>query len=308
MPQRDIVALDVGGTTMKGARIDANLTIRTLHRWPTPREEGPDVVVAAALSAVDELLQASDDADSIGFVVPGLVDDRSGTAVHADNIGWRNVAFRRILEDRWRLPVGFGHDVRAGGLAERTMGAAFASNDVLFMPIGTGISAAMWVEGRSIDNMLAGEIGHIDVGTGDLCLCGAIGCLETVATGPSIARRYNTLTGSFVSGAKPVTERLAMGDTAAAVVWHDAVDAIAAALAIYVTLLSPGHVVIGGGLSTAGELLLAPLRDALCRRLSWQRMPAITGAALGDNAACLGAGILALRARDAASAGIRTSL
>ncbi len=294
-----IAALDVGGTAMKGALLNPDLTIAAAYRWPTPREEGPDAVVAAVLTAVDELLEASGGTQAVGLVVPGLVDDRAGVARYSENIGWRDVSFRSILEDRSGLPVGFGHDVRAGGLAERTLGAGSGAYDTFFMPIGTGISGAMYVQGRSLDNMFAGEIGHIDVGTGELCVCGSIGCLETIATGPSIARRYNALTGSSISGAKPVVDRLAAGDAAAAAVWQDAVDALASALAIYVTLLSPELVVIGGGLSLAGETLLGPVRDALARKLSWQPMPGIVAAALGDNAACLGAGILALAASGA---------
>jgi predicted NBD/HSP70 family sugar kinase len=68
-----------------------------------------------------------------------------------------------FVSERCGLPVGFGHDVRAGGLAERTMGAAQGCDDVLFMPIGTGVSGAMYVAGRLIENKYAGEIGHIDV-------------------------------------------------------------------------------------------------------------------------------------------------
>ena len=294
-----IAALDVGGTAMKGALLNSDLSIESAFRWPTPREDGPDAVVAAVLAAIDDLLEASDGPQAIGLVVPGLVDDRAGVARYSENIGWRDVSFRSILEQRSGLPIGFGHDVRAGGLAERTLGAGSGAYDTLFMPIGTGISGAMYVQGRSVDNMYAGEIGHIDVGTGESCVCGSIGCLETIATGPSIARRYNALTGSSISGAKPVFERMAEGDPAAAAVWRDAVDALASALATYVTLLAPERVVIGGGLSLAGEALLGPVREALARKLSWQPMPGIVAAALGDNAACLGAGILALAACDA---------
>ena len=296
-----VIALDVGGTAMKGAILNGDNSVKSFHRWPTPREDGPDAVVNAAVAAIDELLERTKDARAVGIVVPGLVDDHTGVALFSENIGWRNVPFRQIVEDRTGLPVGFGHDVRAGGLAERVMGAAVGIDDVLFMPIGTGISGAMYIGGRMVDNKYAGEIGHLDVGSGDLCACGAIGCLETVATGPSIARRYNALTGASVSGAKPVVDRMINGDLVAASVWEDAVEALATALTSYVTLLSPELIVVGGGLSAAGDLLLAPLRMAVERRLLWQQPPRIVQAALGDNAACLGAAILASESRRAAA-------
>ena len=296
-----VIALDVGGTAMKGAIVNTDNSVESFHRWPTPREDGPDAVVNAAVAAIDELLERTKDARAVGIVVPGIVDDHTGVAFFSENIGWSNVPFRQIVEDRTGLPVGFGHDVRAGGLAERVMGAAVGIGDVLFMPIGTGISGAMYIGGRMMNNKYAGEIGHLDVGSGDLCACGAIGCLETVATGPSIARRYNALTGASVSGAKPVVDRMINGDLVAASVWEDAVEALATALTSYVTLLSPELIVVGGGLSAAGDLLLAPLRVAVQRRLVWQPPPRIVQAALGDNAACLGAAILASEARRAAA-------
>ncbi|WP_349897803.1 ROK family protein [Parafrigoribacterium soli] len=291
-----VIALDVGGTSMKGAILGADDTVERFLGWPTPREDGPGRVVDAVLVAVDELMAQAPDARAIGLVVPGLVDDRSGVALYSENIGWRDVAFRALVADRTGLPVGFGHDVRAGGLAERALGAARGVDELLFMPIGTGISGAMYVEGRLVENKYAGEIGHLDVGSGLACVCGAVGCLETVATGPSIARRYNELAGASVSGAKPVVDRMGEGDQIASRVWAGAVEALASALTAYVTLLAPERVVLGGGVSGAGELLLAPLREALGRRLVWQPQPQLVRAALGENAACLGAGLLAREA------------
>jgi glucokinase len=192
--------------------------------------------------------------------------------------------------------VGFGHDVRAGGLAEHTLGSARGCDDVLFMPIGTGISGAMYVAGHLIENEYAGEIGHIDVGSGEACACGATGCLEAIASGASIAKRYNRATGGSAGGAKEVLELVVAGDHAATMVWDDAINALARALATYTSLLAPELVVIGGGLSGAGETLFEPLRHRLHELLVWQQAPRIVAAQLGENAACLGAGLLARQA------------
>jgi glucokinase len=293
---RQVVALDVGGTTMKGAVLDHHGQVVDLHRWPTPRSAGPDAVVAAALEAVADLLRLSGDAAAVGLVVPGLVDDRGGIAIYSENIRWRDVPFRELVADRFGLPVGFGHDVRAGGLAEHTLGAARGCDDVLFMPIGTGISGAMYVGGRLIENEYAGEIGHIDVGSGEACACGADGCLEAIASGASIAKRYNRAAGGSAPGSREVLELMAAGDQVATMVWDDAVNALARALATYTSLLAPELVVIGGGLSGAGETLFEPLRRRLKELLVWQQAPRIVAAELGENAACLGAGLLARQA------------
>jgi glucokinase len=291
-----VVALDVGGSSMKGAVLDGQSHVVSFHRWPTPRSDGPDAVIGAVLGAVDELLRHAEGAVAVGLVVPGLVDDFAGTALHSENIGWRDVPFRELVAESSGLPVGFGHDVRAGGLAERTLGAARGVDDVLFLPIGTGISGAMYVAGNLIKNKYAGELGHIDVGSGELCACGAHGCLETVASGASIAKRYNRATGGSAAGAQEVLALMAAGDQAAAVVWDRALDALARALATYTSLLAPELIVIGGGLSGAGEVLLEPLRRRLRALLVWQRKPRIVAAVLGENAACLGAGLLARQA------------
>ena len=294
------VAIDVGGTEIKGAIRDSTGSVVSLRRWPTSREDGPTAVVDLVLRTLDELLRDAPATEAVGLVVPGTVNEASGVAVYSENIEWRDVPFRRLAKDASGLPVGFGHDVRAGGLAERTLGASRGSDDVLFMPIGTGISGAMTVAGRSIDNMLGGEIGHLDVGSGLQCVCGLTGCLETVATGPSIARTYFEATGAQVSGAKPVVERMQAGDPQAKVVWQGAVDSIATALASYVSLLAPELVVIGGGLSGAGDLLLDPLRIALRSRLVWQGEPRLAIAELGDLAGNVGAHLLAQRAVESA--------
>jgi glucokinase len=293
---RPVVAIDVGGTAMKGAVLDPNGQVIALHRWLTPRGEGPDAVVAAVLEAVAELLRLADGTVAVGLVVPGLVDDRDGVALYSENIRWRDVPFRELVADQCDLPVGFGHDVRAGGLAEHTLGAARGCDEVLFMPIGTGISGAMYVAGRLVENKFAGEIGHIDVGSAEACACGARGCLEAIASGASIAKRYNRATGGSTAGAKEVLELMAAGDHAATTVWYDATDALARALATYTSLLAPELVVIGGGLSGAGETLLEPLRRRLQGLLVWQQAPRIVAAQLGENAACLGAGLLARQA------------
>lgn len=290
------VALDVGGTEIKGAIRDATGSVEALRRWPTPRGGDPRVVVDAVGDAVAELLRAAPGTQAVGLVVPGTIDEARGVAIFSENIGWRDVPFRRMIAEASGLPVGFGHDVRAGGLAERVFGAGHDSDDMLFLPIGTGIAGAMVVEGRSLDGRFAGEIGHVDVGSDLPCVCGLIGCLETVATGPSIARIYGERTGTEVSGAKPVVERMQSGDEVAAAVWREAIDSIADALTTYITLLAPEVVVLGGGLSGAGDDLLGPLRTALRRRLVWQPEPRLELAELGDLAGNVGAHLLARRA------------
>lgn len=294
-----VIALDVGGTSIKGAIVDAELSFRRRATWTTPRAKGPRAVVTAVLGAILELKDQAHDATSVGLVVPGLVDELSGIAVSSENIGWRNVPFRSLVAEATRLPVGFGHDVRAGGLAERTYGAARGADNVLFMPIGTGVSGAMIIGGRLVSDPYAGEIGHIDVGTGYRCACGSTGCLETIASGPSIARLYKQAVPGAQVDARSVGARAAAGEPVAAHVWARVVGALATALATYVSLLAPEKIIIAGGVSAAGDVLLGPLRQQLTMKLTWQRIPLIVTSELKLDAGCVGAAVLARRAADA---------
>jgi glucokinase len=294
-PEDTVVALDVGGTAMKGVVLDTTTHSREVRRWETRREQGPEAVVEQVLRAVDELCALAPDARAVGLVVPGVVDEETGVAVHSENLEWRDVPFRRLVAERTGLPVGFGHDVRAGGLAERELGAAAGCDDVLFVPIGTGIAGAMFVHGHLVHHPYAGEIGHVDAGFDEPCACGAVGCLEAVASGAAVARRYARRAGSAVS-AEEVLRRADGGDPDAVAVWDDALDALARVVLTYISILAPQRIVVGGGVSRAGERLLGPLRTRLRALLVWQQEPELVAAALADEAGSLGAGLLARRA------------
>ncbi|MEQ7004637.1 ROK family protein [Actinopolymorpha sp. B17G11] len=299
---RCVVALDVGGTTMKGALVDSRRTVRFRRSFPTPVEAGPDAVVDQIGTAFETLSGQAHGAglaapSAAGLVVPGIVDEAAGVAVVAANVGWRDAPLATLLRERLGLPVALGHDVRAGGLAESVLGAGAGSRDVLFVALGTGIAASCIVDGRPIvAGGYAGEIGHIVVEPdGDPCGCGGRGCLERVASAAAVARRYTARAGVEVAGAAGVAAAVRSGDPVARVVWDEAVSALVTVLHTAVTLLGPEVVVVGGGLAEAEDLLLAPLEAQLDKRLTFQRRPRIARAALGDQAGCLGAALLAWR-------------
>jgi glucokinase len=292
------VALDAGGTTIKGALVDRDGTVVARLRRPTPaRGNGPDEVLTAILAAVDELTAAappSAGVRGVGLVVTGIVDERRGMAVHSENVGWRDVPIRSLVERATGLPVGFGHDVRAGTLAEWRLGAGRGLEDLVFVPIGAGVSAGIIVRGRLVTgDGSAGEIGHVDVGHGEPCTCGGRGCVEAVASAAAIARRYTAVSGRSVAGARDVAERMVAGDPAARQVWTDATAALALALAWVSAVLAPQAILLGGGLGRSGSLLLEPLRQALDRHLGVVRRPRLLPAALQDEAGFLGAALLA---------------
>ncbi|MFF0372596.1 ROK family protein [Micromonospora sp. NPDC005087] len=296
MAERTVVALDVGGTVMKGAILGPAVHVLVERSWPTGRHLGPDAVVETALAALEELAGHPDAraTRAAGLVVPGTVDAATGTVVWSENLGWSDVPLRELASTRTGLPVAFGHDVRVAALAESRLGAARDRANVLFLAIGTGIGAALMVDGHLLEaDGYAGEIGHIEVEDSEPCVCGGQGCLEAVASAAAIARRYGQRSGRPVDGAAEVLAQVNAGDPVAAEVWNEAVEYLAQALAIGASLVAPELVVIGGGLSLAGDALLLPLTRRLHELLTIQRRPQLVPADLGDRAACLGAGLLA---------------
>lgn len=286
-----IVALDVGGTSMKGAVMDRSLERTATLRRPTPRG---DAAVAAVLDTVGELVAQAPEAEAVGLAVPGIVDDEAGVAAWSENIGWRDVPFRALIQERTGLPVAVGHDVRAGGTAEQRLGAARGARNSLVVPIGTGIAAAMVIDGHlCVANGYAGEIGHMSVGADEPCVCGGTGCLEAVASGPAVARRYARRTGRETT-ADAVAALVAEGEPDAVAVWAETVGWLGTALAAATVLAAPEVIVIGGGLSRAGDLLLEPLADDIEARLTFHRRPRLTTARFADEAGCVGAGLWAL--------------
>jgi glucokinase len=291
-----VIALDVGGTMLKGAVLDPAGTAMTESAWPTRRERGPDAVVTSILEALAELRDdpAGGDAQAVGIVVPGVVDAATGTAVWSENLRWDNVPIRDLAAEKTGLPVAFGHDVRAGGLAEARLGAGRGAADVMFVAIGTGSAAAIVVDGHVLEGGgYAGELGHLDVGHGEPCACGGRGCLEAFASAAAVARRYELRSGTSVDGAAAVVAAAESGDHAAMAVWQETVEAIGFALAAAITLVAPERIVLGGGLSLAGSALLDPLAIQLDKRLTFHRRPELVTALLGDRAGCLGAAELA---------------
>jgi glucokinase len=302
-----VVAIDVGGTACKGAVVDRYGVVQHLESRPTGREHGVDAVVETIGDfAVALAERAADDVISAGVVVPGLVDDARGMALYSANIGWRDLPLAERVRQRIDRPVALSHDVRTGGLAEGLIGAARGCPDFLFLPIGTGIAAAIVLDGTPYAgaNAYGGEIGHAPVVPhGELCACGQRGCLETYASAASIPRRYVVAGGANLDTAEEVLARAAAGDQLAMRIWAEAIDALATALASYSQLLDPALVVLGGGLAAAGAALFDPLRAELATRLTFRPPPPLVPAALGSQAACLGAAILAWRAAGEAAAG-----
>jgi glucokinase len=296
MSTSTVVAVDVGGTTIKGAVVDqAGQFLRELSR-PTPVVAGPDAVIAALLETIAEL-RSGGDAGAVGVVVPGAVDANSGRAVFSANLGFRDVPLREIVGEATGLPAMLEHDVRAAGVAEQKLGATGGVDDYLLAVIGTGIAAVVVSGGRQVVGAtgISGELGHIPVWPGgEQCSCGQRGCLERYSSAAAITRRYAEGGGESGLSAGAVLARRAE-DANAARVWTEAIEALALAFATCTYLLDPALIVIGGGLSAAGSELLIPVQEELAKLVLWRPVPAVKLSPLGARAGLVGAAVLAHR-------------
>ena len=297
-----IGVVDVGGTSMRRSVVEIDAPgVPVLSEVTTqPAATDPEKAVGQVLDLAEA---AGQGVDAVGVVLPGVVDEALGTGVWSENLGWRDVPFARLLRERLAVPVAVGHDVRAWGAAERHWGAARGLSDVAIVVIGTGISAALVVDGRPLDGRgFAGEIGHLRVAGDQTCACGGTGCLEAVASAAGIVREYNAVAEHPATSAVEVAEAVRRGESPAVDVWATALDRLADGLAALTTVVAPEAIVLGGGLARAGEeILLAPLRIRLTERLHYTPVPSLLPAAFEGTGGLIGAAHLAANSMEESS-------
>ena len=289
----NVLAVDVGGTTIKAEIADPAGAVVAAGSVPTPKG-------AAAIDAVAELgarlIASTGPISAAGVILPGIVDRERRIAVFSANVGWSDLPAGELLDQAWGVPVAIDHDVTCAGWAEWMTGAGERCPDMAFVAIGTGVSAALVSGGRLLrgtGSRQPGEIGHVVVRPdGPACGCGARGCVEAIGSATAIARTYAAVSGSAVSGALDV-ELAAARDDRARKVWDEAVSALADGLVVLTTLVVPERIVIGGGLAASGDFLFAPLAALLAERLCVQPVPSLVRAAHGLRAGLAGAALLA---------------
>lgn len=305
MSGASVVTLDIGGTTIKGARMAPDGTELSRLDTPTGAAAGADEVVRRVRAAAGRL--ADETTVAVGLSVPGLVDAAGGVAKHAVNLGFRNTPLAALVGAEVGLPVVIEQDCRAAALAETEIGLGRGARDLMVVVLGTGVAAGLIVNGKPLTGAGggAGELGHIPVyPDGEPCACGQRGCLEVYSSASGIARRY--LASGGRDGLTAAEIAAALGeDEVAARVWAEAAAALGLALATSTQLLDPAMIVLAGGLTGAGELLLEPVRAQLQAALAWRDAPPVAASPLGGSAGRLGAAILAWRAAGRVPTGLR---
>ncbi|MEV5974138.1 ROK family protein [Streptomyces sp. NPDC051921] len=303
-----VVALDIGGTKIAGALVDAGGRIRVRAQRPTPAREDGETVMAAVTAVLDELadspLWAS--AGAVGIGSAGPVDAAAGTVSPVNVPGWRDFPLvERVHRASGGRPVALVGDGVAMTAAEHWQGAARGHDNALCLVVSTGVGGGLVLDGRLHPGPTgnAGHIGHISVDLdGEPCACGGRGCVERIASGPHIARR--ALENGWRPGPDGDTSAAAVaaaaraGDPVAAASFERAAQALAAGIAATATLVEIDIAVVGGGVAGAGEVLFAPLRRGLraYATLDFVRDLQVVPALTGTDAGLLGAAAAAAAA------------
>ena len=272
-----VVGIDLGATKIRLGLVSPQDTVAAVRQIPTEAHLGPGSVVERMAAAVDELAAYLPDGQQLtglGLCSPGPVDHNTGMLLDPPNLqGLHHTPLRDLLAARLGLPIVIEHDAKAAALGDFHFGAGKGAQDMVFVVVGTGVGAALIIDGRLFRGAhnSAGEIGHTTLDReGELCSCGSRGCVETNLSGPWLARRYQRLSAAAgmpddaVSGGM-VTQRAAEGDPLAVQVLENAGQALGAAVATMAMMIDVDLYVIGGSVAKAGDLLLRPAREAVPR-------------------------------------------
>ena len=307
---RPVLGLDIGGTKLAVGVITTDGRPHAVTIQPTRRDEGWPAVVERLFAMGREAAAGAGlgPIGAVGIACGGPLDATTGTLLAPPHLpGWRNVGIGRLAEDAFGVPAALQNDATAAALAEYRFGAGTDANTMLYLTISTGIGGGAVIDGRlhlgAAGN--AAEFGHVTVRRGGRpCSCGRRGCIEAYGSGTSIAERAregladhpgSALAELDVVTAADVTRIAAAGDPLAGAVWAETVDLLGAAITDLVNVFEPDLVVLGGGVTRAGAMLLDPVREIVAA----EAMPPAAAAArivlagLGDLVGVVGAGAVA---------------
>ena len=296
-----VLSLDVGGTKMAAAVVSEAGHLLSRAQVPTPIGAGSEELFASAIFVLDVALSDMADAPAIrglGVGCGGPMKWPSGDVSPLNLPGWRDFPLRDRLSDRFGLPVRVHNDAVCLALGEHLNGAGAGTNNMMGMVVSTGVGGGLILGGRLLDGSSgnAGHIGHVVVDPdGPACSCGGFGCLEVIARGPALARwamQQGWVPQSETHSAADLADAARAGDQIGVAAFRRCGEAIGIAIASCAALLDLELVVLGGGVSRSGDLLMDAVYAAFERHagLDFVRRCRIVLAA--DDSALIGAASL----------------
>ncbi len=303
---RYAAGIDLGGTFVKFALVSEDGKISYKDKLEIGSKATREDILDTLKEAIQKIKlfadQQGNKLSGIGIGSPGIIYD--GVVIGgAENLnGWSNVPLGEIFSNEFNLPVFADNDANVMGLGETVFGAAQNCTDVIFITVGTGIGGAIVMNGQLYGGYKnrGAELGHFTVDhKGVDCNCGGRGCLEAYASTSALVKRYAELSGlseELVNGIL-IVEKFKAGEAAAVQCMEEHTDYLGHGIASFVNTFAPQKVVIGGGISEAGQFYI----DMIKKSTFSYAMPDcsvftdVIGATLGNNAGCMGAASLVFK-------------
>lgn len=307
------VGVDIGGTTIKLGFIQYDGTIMEKWEIPTNTANNGNKIVDDIWKSIQNKSKEQNNENrlfGIGVGAPGFIDVESGIVSEAVNIGWEGMDLKKQLEELSNLPVFIQNDANIAALGEYWIGAGQDSLNMIAVTLGTGVGGGIIVNGSILngESGMAGEIGHIKVEhNGAHCNCGGNGCLETISSATGIKRQgmESVLTNPNsklakqykVQGeitAKDVIDLAKVGDETCVKIIDYSCDILGKVLANIGTVINPSKIIIGGGVSRAGDFLLDKIEVAFRKHAipKLHQICELKIAQLGNDAGILGGAFL----------------
>jgi len=316
---KKVLAFDLGGTKIAFGVVAENGEVLGSDKIETLAKQGPEQAIQRVNLAAQSLLQKLNikpqELIGIGIASPGPLDISKGCVDGSPNLpGWSGYSIEQGLSSFFNLPARIDNDANAAALGEYKFGAGKNKKNMVYITVSTGIGGGVIVDGRLMRgaNGNAAELGHLTLNiNGPACPCGANGCFEMYASGTAIARRTReaiqagaasqilSLAGSLE---KITTHHLLAAlqkeDELAKKIWNETTEYLGRGLAVVINTFNPELIVVGGGVTAAGELLFTPVREKALR-YAFPRLAAVCSivpAALGSNVGVVGAAACAFEA------------
>lgn len=307
------IGIDLGGTSAKIGAVDGACRVIARAEVPT----GADIPFRTLVQSIAEAIRAFPapilaEVEHIGIGVPSSIVCDSRIVVHANNLGWRNVDVIKELHTYFDCPIAVGNDADSAAYGESLAGAGAGYDYMLMLTLGTGVGGGIVDHGRIFlgGNGCGIEPGHMTIVENGLpCTCGRLGCLECYASATALNREILNVAQTSGSGAlremlqqnqgqpnaRMAFEAAANGDVTAQRILDGYLHSLAVGISNFVTVFRPQVIVLGGGISNAGKMLFAPLRQLVCAMTYGVEMmgcPPIVPATLGNDAGIVGAAFL----------------
>lgn len=299
--EKFILGIDLGGTNLKVALLDSRYNIRHKQIISTRGVVKKEKLIRVIVKVINKIIETyrikRADVLGIGLGLPGPIDIRKGIVHFFPNIpGWKEVPFRRILHLRLGLPVFLDNDANLMSLAEYKLGSGRGFKNALCITLGTGVGGGLIIEGKLYRgaNFAAGELGHMPINeNGPSCNCGGRGCLEAYIGNNKILATAKKLFKRNIS-LEEVSRLAKKKNRKAIAIWHSVAEHLGIALSGAVNLFNPDVIIIGGGVSGAGSILLNKVKKVILERAMpvQARGAAVFKAKLGSDAGLIGAAIL----------------